>query len=73
MTKQTFDFNGIRIRVLSSNAFAGDFARQFMQFQSDREPLLACHATIAFDLFCQCRCCVHAFPIRQFTAPHNFK
>jgi len=73
MTKQTFDFSGIRIRMLPADAFACDFAGHFMQFQSDCKPLLAGHAAIALDLFCQGRCRVHAFPIRQFTASHNFK
>jgi hypothetical protein len=37
--------------MLPPDSFARDVAGHFVQFQGDRQPLLAGHLAVAFDLF----------------------
>ena len=54
--KQALDLDGICSRMLPGNSCTRELAGQFMQIQCYRQPLLAGHVAIKFDLLLR-RCC----------------
>ena len=70
--KKLFNLGFARAGMLPADARARDVARHFMQIQSDLQPLLTRHLTVAFDLLVQCRCRSHALSITQTPVAYNF-
>ena len=60
MAEQTIHFGRVCAWILAADAFARDVAGQFMQTQGDGQTLFASPLAVAFNLFFQCRRCIHA-------------
>ena len=61
MTQETLHFSRVSVRILPMDAFTGDVAGQFVQFQGNRQPLLAGHLAITFNLLICCSLGSHMF------------
>src|SRR2546422_4197379 len=70
--QQALDFGGAGLGVLAADAFPGNVTRQLVQLQRQSQALLTGHTTVTLDLFFQCHCRSHDFPIAQFASDYNY-
>jgi len=70
-TQQALHLGGRRVRMLAANAFPGDIATQFVQFQGDGKAFLPGHPAVTQNLFVQIRLWCHATTLPRRAPPVN--